>query len=141
MADLVREVCEQPTIIGVEPRSRKKALSPARKDLPALCLAGLLKPPRIEALEPYLFAPKDRAHSIIYIATLGEYQVINVYVTLEDEHGKQLESGFALQDPANQDDWFYYPSASFPAGASVTVRAVAMDPLGAVGSMDETVTV
>ena len=140
MAELVRELCEKPSITGVEPRSRRE-LFPARKDLPAFRLDGLLQPPRVEALEPYLFPAGDKANSIVYIATSGEYGVINVYVTLEDARGKQIESGFALRDHVEEDDWFYFPSASLRSGASVTVRAIAMDPLGGVGTRDKTVTV
>ena len=141
MAELVRELCERPAITGVDPRSRKSERFAARKDIPAFRLDGLLKPPRVEALEPYLFPADDKADSIVYIATSGDYGVINVYVTLEDERGRQIESGFALRDPVEPDDWFYFPSASLRSGASVNVRAIAMDPIGGVGSRDENVTV
>jgi hypothetical protein len=141
MAELVREVCKKPTITGVDPRPRKRGLSPTRKDLPAFRLDGLLKSPGVEALEPYLFPVEDKAESIIYIATWGDYGVIHVYVTLEDEWGEQIESGFALRDEVEQDEWFYFPSASLHSGASVTVRAIAMDPLGGLGTRDENVTV
>jgi hypothetical protein len=140
MAELVRELCQKPSITGVDHRSRRE-LFPARTDLPAFRLDGLLKPPRVEALEPYLFPAGDRANSIVYIATSGEYGVMNVYVTLEDERGRQIESGFALRDHEEPDDWFYFPSASLRSGGSVNVRAVAMDPLGGVGSRDANVTV
>ena len=141
MAELVRELCEKPAIHGVDPRSKNSERFPARTDLPAFRLDGLLPPPRVEALEPYLFPADDRAESIVYIATSGEYGVINVYVTLEDERGRQIESGFALRDQVEPDDWFYFPSASLRSGASVNVRAIAMDPLGGVESRDENVTV
>jgi hypothetical protein len=79
--------------------------------------------------------------NIIQITASGEYGVMNVYVTLEDDRGKQIESGFAMRDEVEQDDWFYFPSASFRSGASLTVRAIAMDPLGGIGIQDENVTV
>jgi hypothetical protein len=141
MAELVREVCERPTITGVSPRNRRKELFPARKDLPAFQLDGLLKPPRIEALDPYLFPAEDQVDGMIQITTSGEYGVMNVYVTLADDQGKQIESGFALRDEVEEDDWYYFPSAALRSGASVTVRAIAMDPLGGVGIQNETVTV
>jgi hypothetical protein len=143
MAELVREVCEKPAITGVEPRSRTREIFPARKDLnlPSLRLEGLLKPPGVEALEPYLFSPQDKAQSIVYIATSGQYGVIDVYVTLEDEWGNRIESGFALPDEADEEDWFYFPSASLRSGASVTVRAIALDALGGVGARDKNVIV
>ena len=98
MAALVHELVEKPAIRGVEPRSRKSERFPARKDVPAFRLDGLLQPPRVEALEPYLFPAGDRAESIVYIAASGEYGVMSVYITLEDEWGNQIESGFALRD-------------------------------------------
>jgi hypothetical protein len=141
MAELVREVCEKPAITGVDPRSRRKELIPARKDLRAFRLDGLLQPPRIETLDPFLFPPEDQVDGIIQITASGDYGVMNVYVILEDAQGKQLESGFALRDEVEQDDWYYFPSASLGSGAAVTVRAMAMDPLGGVGIQDENVTV
>ncbi len=141
MAELVRELCEKPAINGVNPRNRKSERFAARKDLPAFRLDGLLQPPGVEALEPYLFPAGDKANSIVYIATSGEYGVINVYVTLEDERGRQIESGFALRDQEEPDDWFYFPSAALRAGASITVRAIATDPLGGIGSRDTNVMV
>ena len=141
MAELVREVCQKPTITGVDPRSRTRELFPVRRELPAFRLDGLIQPPSIEALTPCLFPGEDQVDSIIQITTSGDYGVMNVYVTLEDERGKQIESGFALRDEVEQDDWYYFPSVSLRSGASVTVRAIAMDPLGGVGIQDENVTV
>jgi hypothetical protein len=141
MAELVREVCEKPTITGVDPRSRRRELFPVGKELPAFRLDGLLNPPRIEALTPCLFPAEDQVEGIIQITASGDYGVINVYVMLEDDWGIQIESGFALKDETEEDDWYYFPSASLRSGASVTVRAMAMDPLGGVGIQDENVTV
>ena len=141
MAELVREVCEKPAITGVAPRRRREEWIPARKPIPAFRLDGLLQPPRIELLDPYLFPAEEQVDGIIHIIASGDYGVMNVYVILEDERGKQLESGFALKDEVEQDEWFYFPSVSLRSGASVTVRAIAMDPLGGVGVQDENVTV
>ena len=141
MAELVREVCKKPTITGVDPRSRRSEFFPVRKELLALRLDGLLRPPTIEELDPFLFPPEDQVEGIIHITASGDYGVINVYVTLEDDGGNQIESGFALRDEVEEDDWYYFPSASLRSGASVTVRAMAMDPLGGVGIQDKNVTV
>jgi hypothetical protein len=141
MAELVREVCEKPTITGVSPRNKRKELSPARRDLPAFRLDGLLKPPKIEALDPCLFPAEDQVDGIIQITASANYGVMNVYVTLEDAQGKQIESGFALRDEVEEDDWYYFPSVSLRSGVSVTVRAIAMDSLGGIGIQNEDVTV
>jgi hypothetical protein len=140
MAELVRSVCDKPAITGVEPRRRRK-LCPALEELPAFRLDGLLTPPRIEALEPCLFPAQDQVDSFVQVTTSGEYGVMNVYVILEDEMGRPIESGFALKDKLEEDDWFYFPSAALGLDASVTVRALAMDPLGGVGIRSESVTV
>jgi hypothetical protein len=141
MAELVREVSKKTTISGVSPRSRNTDPDLVRKEPPVFRLDGLLGPPRIEVLYPYLCPPGKQLDSIIQITALGDYGVISVYVTLEDEWGKQIESGFALRDRVERDDWYYFPSASLRSGASVTVRATAMDPLGGTAIGDETVTV
>ena len=141
MAELVDEVCQKHKIIGVEPKSKREEFLPPRKEPSAFWLDGLLKPPRIEVLNPCLFAVEDEVDGIIQITASGDYGVINVYVSLEDDLGKLIESGFALKDKEEADDWYYFPSASFRSGASVTVRAIAMDPLGAVGSQNESITV
>lgn len=141
MAELVREVRERPGITGVHPRSGGRELLRARKDPPALRREGLLPPPGIETLDPYLFPAEDEVDGIIHITTAGEYGVVDVYVTLQDDRGTQIESGFALRDELEEVDWFYFPSAPLRPGASVTVRAIAMDPLGGIGTRDKTVTV
>ena len=141
MAELIHEVFEKPAITGVSPRKRRKELSPARRDLPALRLDGLLEPPRIEALDPCLFPAEDQVDGFIQITASGDYGVMNVYVTLEDDRGKQIESGFAFRDEVEEEDWYYLPSASLRSGASVTVRTIAMDALGGVGIQDENVIV
>jgi hypothetical protein len=141
MAELVREVREKPIITGVAPRSRREELIPPRKDLPAFRLDGLLQPPRIEMIVPCLFPAEDQVDGIIQIIASGAYGVMNVYVILEDDQGKQMESGFALKDEVEEDEWFYFPSVSLSSGASVTVRAIAMDPLGGVGIQDEKITI
>ena len=141
MAELVREVCEKPVITGVAPRRRREELIPARKPIPAFRLDGLLGPPRIELLDPFLFAAEEQIDGIIQVIASGDYGVMNVYVILEDDQGKQLESGFAFKDQVEQDEWFYCPTVSLRSGASVTVRAIAMDPLGGVGIQHENVTV
>ena len=141
MAKLFREVCQKPTITGLSPRSRNTDPYLVRKEPPVFRLDGLLKPPRIEVLYPYLCPSGNQSDSIIQITALGDYGVNDVYVTLEDDRGKQIESGFALRDEVEQDDWYYFPSASLCSGASVTVRAIAMDPLGGLAIGDENVTV
>ena len=141
MAELVREVCEKPAITGVNPRSRGRELFSAQQELPAFRLQGLLRPPGIETLDAFLFPAEEQVDGIIHIAASGDYGVVDVYVTLQDDRGKQIESGFALRDQVEPDDWFYFPSACLRSGASVNVRAIAMDPLGGVGSRDENVTV
>ena len=141
MAELVHEVCEKPRITGVVPRIRSKELFPARKDLRAFRLDGSLQPPRIEMLDPCLFPAEEELGGIIQIIASGDYGVMSVYVILEDNRGEQMESGFALQDEIEEEEWFYFPSVSLRSGASVTVRAIAMDALGGVGIQDENVMV
>ncbi len=67
--------------------------------------------------------------------------VTDVHVTLLDEQGKVIESDYAIQDPCYEDYWAYLPSASVPPGTTITVRALAMDTLGATGMRTECVTV
>ena len=141
MAEIVHEVCQKNKIIRVDPQRRGEEQIPACQEFPAFGLAGLLTPPRIEALNPYLFPPEAQVDGIIQIITSGDYGVMSVYVTLEDDRGKQIESGFALKDKLEEGDWFYFPCASLPSGTSVTVRAIAMDPLGGVGSQNENIMV
>ena len=139
MAARVREVGQKPVITGVEPR--RKELFPELRYPRALRLEGLLTPPRIEFIDPCLSPEEEQVEGIIQITASGEYGVSNVYVRLEDDQGNQIESGFALRDEVEEDDWFYFPSASFRSGASVTVRVTALDPLGGIGVEDETVEV
>ena len=141
MAALVREVGQKPTITGVEPRGRRKELFPELRYPRPLRIEGLLIPPRIEFIDPCLSPEEEQVESIIQITASGEYGVSNVYVRLEDDQGNQIESGLALRDEVDEDEWFYFTSAAFRSGASVTVRVIALDPLGGIGVEDETVEV
>ena len=142
MAELVHEVSQENTIIGVDPWIKRKDVFPIRKELPAFCRPGLLKSPKIEALDlSCLFLADGQLDGFIQISTSGDYAVMDVYVVLEDHHGNQIESGFAIRDTVWEDYWGYPPCASLPSGTSVTVRAIAMDPLGGVGIQNESITV
>jgi hypothetical protein len=144
MAKLVWEVCQQnekSTITGVAPQNGREELFAARRDLPAFCLAGLLNPPRIEVLDACLFRTDGRLDGMVHIGASGVYGVMNVYVILEDDRGNRIESGFALEDYLTEGYWCYFPSASLRPGMTVTVRAMAMDRLGGVGTQMEHVTV
>lgn len=142
MAELIHEISHEPTITGVDPEIKRKHVFPVRKEMPAFCMTGLLKPPRIEALDlSCLFLADGHLDGVVQISTSCEYAIVNVYVVLEDDHGNQMESGFAIREDVWEDYWGYMPSASLPSGASVTVRAIVMDALGGVGIQNEKITI
>ena len=141
MAELVRKVCKENKISSLVHQAEKQKLPPAPKDLPALCLTGLLAPPRIQVLDPYLSLVNDRLEGMVHVGASGLYGVMNVYGILADEQGKQIEGGFALEYYLEQGYWRYFPSASLRSRSPVTVRAIAMDPLGGVGIESESITV
>lgn len=71
IAELAREASAKPAITGVAPRRRDKESLPGRKDPRAFRLDGLLQPPRVELLDPYLFEAEGQADSIIRITASG----------------------------------------------------------------------
>ena len=66
---------------------------------------------------------------------------MNVYVTLEDDQGNRLESGYAVDNDVMKNYWGYIPSAPAHYGMTVIVRAIAMDRLGGVGTEMERIMV
>jgi hypothetical protein len=132
MAELVDQVCDKITIIGVNPERRSEP-SPTQNDVPLPPVAGLLTPPRIESLDLDISLSGGQLECLIQITTSDEFGVMNVYVILEDDQGNHIESGYAMPEPYYQDYWWYVTSVPLPSSTSVVVRAIALDPLGGVG--------
>ena len=140
MADLVDRVCEQDRIAS-EGCEDIEQLDPTRKDILELWTPGLLFPPQVEGLCPELWLEDGRLHGIILISTSEYFGVMNVYVTLEDEQGNRLESGYAVDNDVMKNYWGYIPSAPAHSGMAVIVRAIVRDRLGGVGIKTERTTV
>jgi hypothetical protein len=66
---------------------------------------------------------------------------MNVYVTLRDDRGNSLESGYAMKNEFVEDHWAYFTTVSVPPGACLIVQAVASDALGGAAIQTERVTV
>src|ERR1044071_4181969 len=67
---------------------------PRRLDIHASDQAGLLFPPRIEMLWPDLFRRGDQMDGLIQINTSDVFGIVDIHVTLWDEAGTLLESGY-----------------------------------------------
>ena len=128
MAAVVDQVRSENRIAGLAP-------IPAGRDAVSSdpCLAGLLKPPRIERLDLCLAIRGGELDGYIHVNTSDEFGVIDLYVSLTDERGNEIESGYAIRNEFWPGHWGYMPSASVTSDTTVTVHAVAMDCLGGVG--------
>ena len=140
IAELLNQVSEETTIRGVD-RQSLRDVAPPRKDIPELWVPGLLLQPRVELLWPDIHLKDGHLDGWIQIGTSEVYGVTNVLVVLEDEGGNIIESDYALDAGVIKNHWGYFASAPLPAGTTVIVRAIAMDPLGGVGIKTERITV
>ena len=140
MAELVDEVSNEYTITGVDYEDIQD-FRPPREDFPEFGTPGLLLPPKIEMLLPDFTLEDGRLDGIIHIHTSEYFGVMSVYVVLEDDQGNQIESDYAMENELMRNHWCYIPSSTLVSGASVTVRAIAIDPLGGVGIHIESVTI
>ena len=141
MMELVHHARQKPAIDGVRPQARRAEPCPPPGHAADLYMAGVLAPPLVENLWISIRLRDGALSGVIQIVTADEFGVTDVYVTLLDEQGRIVESGYAMQVPCYGDYWGYIPSASVAPGTTLTVRAVAMDCLGATGMLTERVTV
>jgi hypothetical protein len=113
---------------------------PMRKDIPAPEKAGLLIPPWIELLWPEIYMRNGESDGLIMINTSDVFGIEYIYVTLRDEAGNLLESGYAMRTGVCG-HWGYPSCVDLAVGTSVLVRAVAVDTLGGMGVAHEKCTV
>ncbi len=113
---------------------------PMRRDIAAPEKAGLLTPARIELLWPEIYVRNGETDGLIMINTSDVFGIEYIYVTLRDEAGNLLESGYARRTGVCG-HWGYPFCADLTVSTAVTVRAVAVDSLGGMGVAYEKCTV
>jgi len=113
---------------------------PVRKDIPAPEKAGLLTAPRIELLDADIYLRNSETDGLIMINVSDVFGIEYIYVTLRDDAGNLLESGYATFTEC-EGHWGYIPCEPVTIGTSVTVRVVAVDSLGGMGVAYEKCTV
>jgi len=113
---------------------------PVREDIPAPKKAGLLTAPRIELLDADIYLRDGETDGLIMINVSDVFGIEYIYVTLRDDAGNLLESGYAMFTEC-EGHWGYMPCEPVTIGTSVTVRAVAVDTLGGMGVAYEKCTV
>jgi hypothetical protein len=135
MAELVDELRSEKTDSGAKPPLPKDPWQPHREQTDRSALAsmkaGLLASPAIQML--YVSGYQGQVDHIIQINTCDEFGVVDVHVSICDEQGHIIESGYALENPDFTGHWVYFATVSVPASTRVTISAKAIDALGAVG--------
>ena len=100
--------------------------------------AGLLTPPRIEALvTDFYMGDEGEIEGIINMATSDLFGIASIAVTLRDETGKLLEKGQAVPEEDCLGCWAYLPDLVPAVGTTLIVRAVATDALGGMHILEE----
>lgn len=140
MADLVQQVCDEHALAAVD-HDWDPELEPDRTDVVELGIPGLLRPPKIEMVWPDLRLKDGCLDGMIQIHTSEYFGVVNVYVTVENEQGNHLESGYALDNDDVENHWGYFASAPASPGTTILVRVLAQDKLGGIAIHTEKVTV
>lgn len=140
IAELVNRVRERVKIAGVN-RQSVYWPDPAPTHVPPPYLPGLLAPPRIDLLDVDIRLSHGQMDGLIQIDTHDDFGIMNVYVTLRDDQGNDIEGGYAMKNEVVDDHWAYIASTPVPPGTVVIVQAIASDALGGVGIQTEKVTV
>jgi hypothetical protein len=95
--------------------------------------AGLLKPPRIEDLDPEAWIRDGQLNVLIQVWTSGDFGILGVYVTIRDAEGNIIESGYALQNEIYMNHWGYIIEVDAGDYRTLTVQALVLDRLGGIG--------
>ena len=66
-----------------------------------------------------------------------DFDVQGVEVSLSDESGTALESGAAVETPADSGRWLYTATTTVTTGTTVRIAVTASDRPGGVGSAEE----
>jgi hypothetical protein len=140
MAELVDQVCKENATTDVDCES-KEDICPDPTDALELWTPGLLRPPKIELLWPEIDLKDGHLDGLIQINTSEYFGIMNVYIILEDDKGNPIESGYALDNEVMENHWSYFPSAPVLPGTTVVVRAIAIDGLGNIGMLSESITI
>lgn len=93
-------------------------------------MAELLSQAREEKL--WIDVRSGETKGLILINTADVFGILNIYITLRDEAGNLLEAGYAIRTGI-RGHLGYITGVELPAGMLVSVRAVAVDPLGGAG--------
>jgi len=104
---------------------------------------GLLTPPWIETVFPvFYFVENGEVEGLINLSTSDLFGIGQISVTLWDEAGNLLEEGDAELNKGCIGCWAYPVQKSMaPAvGSTLTIRAVAIDPLGGMSIAEEKLT-
>ena len=102
-------------------------------DLYAPETPGLLTPPWIESVYPVFYFLEDgEVEGLINISTSDLFGIAAISVTLWDEAGNLLDSGYAELNESCIGCWAYpvQKSRAPAAGTTLTIRAMAIDLLG-----------
>src|SRR5215212_7465068 len=109
-------------------------------DIYAPEIPGLLTPPWIETLFPVFYFLEDgEVEGLINLITSDLFGIAEISVSLWDEAGHLLETGYAELNEGCIGCWAYPVQKSMAAavGSTLTIRAVAIDPLGGMSIAEE----
>ena len=73
----------------------------------------------------------------IIIMARDDFEVLSVEVALSEAAGNPIESGAAVETPADSGRWVYTASADVPTGTTVRIAVTASDRPGGIGSAEE----
>jgi len=133
MAEAVAQVRRENSISGLQPCTHQMSFQiPSDAVSSQPCLAGLLKPPHIEAL-PDIELRNDQVDGLIQFWTWGDFGPLDVSVNILDEEGNLIESDYALQTPGFMNHWVYIVELEADDCYSLTIQAIVTDRLGGMG--------
>ncbi len=111
---------------GYEQAARTKG-----KPLFSLTIADFFNAPAVDEVD--LSAYSGAAGDEVIVMAHDDFAVANVHVSISDGNGQAIESGEAVENPANSGRWVYAATTAVPAGTSVRIAVAASDQPGSMG--------
>lgn len=109
-----------------ETRAMYEAIAKS-KNMPvfALTIADYFNAPTIHDLDLSIY--NGQPDNAINITTSDDFRVMTVHVSITDEQGNTIESGYAIESSEGSNYWNYVTTVAVPVNNNLTVRAVATD--------------
>ena len=109
----------------------EKASKATGKPLFSLTIADFFNAPVVDEVD--LSTYSGAAGDVIVVRAHDDFEVASVHVSVSDVNGQAIESGEAVETPANSGRWAYTATTGVAAGTNVRIAVAVTDLPGGAG--------